>query len=94
MEVLSSDKEETDDGDPDDGGESDTDNHRDTLPMANLGTEHGSTAWVEDDEVRLSMDVVRVYENTIVQLGNRLGDTLGGKIQIGIGAEVHSRPDS
>ncbi|KAM0499624.1 hypothetical protein ACHAO3_006247 [Verticillium nonalfalfae] len=94
MEVLSSDTEETDDGDPDDGGESDTDNDRDTLPMANLDTEQGSTAWVEDDEARLSMDVVRVYENTIVQLGNRLGDTLGGKIQIGIGAEDHSRPDS
>ncbi|KAG7112047.1 hypothetical protein HYQ45_012798 [Verticillium longisporum] len=94
MEVLSSDTEETDDADLDGGGESDTDNDPDALSMANLGTGQSSTAWVEDDEARLSMDVVRVYENTIVQLGNRLGDTLGGKIQIGIGAEDHSRPDN
>ncbi|PNH39546.1 hypothetical protein VD0002_g4402 [Verticillium dahliae] len=94
MEVLSSNTEETDDADLDDGGESDTDNDRDALSVANLGTGQGSTAWVEDDEARLSMDVVRVYENTIVQLGNRLGDTLGGKIQIGIGAEDHPRPDN
>ncbi|KAH6690291.1 meiotic recombination protein DMC1 [Plectosphaerella plurivora] len=33
-------------------------------------------AWTEDDE-RLNMDVARVYEKTIVQLGERLGDVWG-----------------
>lgn len=32
--------------------------------------------WDEDDD-RLYMDVARVYEHTIVQLGKKLGDVLG-----------------
>lgn len=35
-----------------------------------------SGTWDIDDD-RLHLDAARIYENTIVQLGERLGDSLG-----------------
>ncbi|KAL0942127.1 meiotic recombination protein DMC1 [Colletotrichum truncatum] len=35
------------------------------------------SAWDDEDDERLYMDVARVYEHTIVRLGERLGDVFG-----------------
>lgn len=40
--------------------------------------EHG---W-DIDEERLHMDAARIYENTVVQLGERLGDPLGNENKV------------
>ncbi|KAL6874856.1 hypothetical protein J3F83DRAFT_712818 [Trichoderma novae-zelandiae] len=72
VEIMSSgepddeEDEDDEDGDDDDGKEEDAEND-------------GGAAWgVDDDETHL--DAARVYENTIVQLEKRLGDSLGGNI--------------
>ncbi len=55
------------------GTEDDTDAD---VPSSRVGI------WDEDDE-RLHMDVARVYENTLVQLGEVLGEASGvGAVQI------------
>lgn len=41
----------------------------------------GDFGW-DIDEERLHMDATRIYENTIVQLGERLGDPLGDEIRV------------
>jgi hypothetical protein len=62
IEVLSS-AEEVED-------ESETEEDTDTA------TETDLAVWTEDDD-RLHMDVARIYEKTIVKLGERLGDVFG-----------------
>ncbi|KFG84919.1 meiotic recombination protein DMC1 [Metarhizium anisopliae] len=79
VEVLSSgdvddedDEEEEEDTDMDmDGGES----------AAEAGGNRTPTPW-DIEEERLHMDAARIYENTIVQLGERLGDPLGSENKI------------
>ncbi|EFZ03265.1 meiotic recombination protein DMC1 [Metarhizium robertsii ARSEF 23] len=79
VEVLSSgdvddedDEDEDEDTDMDmDGGES----------AAEAGGNRTPTPW-DIEEERLHMDAARIYENTIVQLGERLGDPLGSENKI------------
>lgn len=79
VEVLSSgdvddedDEDEDEDTDMDmDGGES----------AAEAGGNPTPTPW-DIEEERLHMDAARIYENTIVQLGERLGDPLGSENKI------------
>ncbi|KAM0274420.1 hypothetical protein ACHAQH_007858 [Verticillium albo-atrum] len=94
VEVLSSNAEEIEDEDEvEEEEESDLDNKPggDSVGGPDIGGR--SVTWTEDD-ARLDMDVVRVYEKTIVQLGTRLGDALSGKIQIGTGADNIPQQDS
>lgn len=74
VEVLSS-ADEVDDEDDGTGAETATETETDVETEVNLAAD--SATWTEDDD-RLQMDVARVYEKTIVQLGNRLGDVWGG----------------
>lgn len=60
-EELDEDEDETDDSDA--PGQSESEDER---------PRWGPGAWDEDDD-RLHMDVARVYENTLVQLGETLG---------------------
>lgn len=72
VEILSSgdvDDEETEDG------ETDLD---DEESAAEGGGNQTPTPWDVDEE-RLHLDAARIYENTIVQLGERLGDPLGSE---------------
>ncbi|RFU74542.1 meiotic recombination dmc1 [Trichoderma arundinaceum] len=71
VEVMSSgeqeeedDEDEEEDGDETEGGES---------------YDAGGPAW-DIDEDELHLDAARIYENTIVHLGKRLGDSLGSII--------------
>lgn len=60
------------------GGE-ETDTERATDNETNDDDPFGST-WDEDDD-SFYMDVARVYEHTIIQLGERLGDVFGVSTQ-------------
>lgn len=74
VEVLSKDPDEDDEIE-------DMDTETDTA--AGTETENDEilgSGWDEDDD-RLCMDVARVYEHTIVQLGERLGDVFGATTQ-------------
>lgn len=74
VEILSSGDadDEGDDEDTDmDGDESATDTNGNQTP----------TPW-DIDEERLHLDAARIYENTIVQLGVRLGDPLGNENKV------------
>ncbi|KAF9882418.1 meiotic recombination protein dmc1 [Colletotrichum karsti] len=66
VEVLSKEPEEDDD----EVEEMDTETEEEVF----------GSAWDEDDD-RLYMDVARVYEHTIVQLGEKLGDVFGATPQ-------------
>lgn len=71
VEVMSSGAEEEDDDDEDTEMETGTE----TETEAESG--YGSTArWDIDEDDRLHLDAARIYERTIVQLGERLGDPL------------------
>lgn len=75
VEILSrgdADDEDDDDDTDMDGDESATDTVGNQTP----------TPWDVDEEERLHMDAARIYENTIVQLGVRLGDPLGNENKI------------
>ncbi|KAG5979072.1 hypothetical protein E4U55_005597 [Claviceps digitariae] len=82
VEILSStdvdDDDEEDDYDDDPEAEDSTDVGEDS---AAEGLRSSNFTW--DDEVeRLHMDAARIYENTIVQLGERLGDPLGNENKV------------
>ncbi|KHN95174.1 meiotic recombination protein DMC1 [Metarhizium album ARSEF 1941] len=66
VDVLSSGEEEEEEEEEEDDDESATE---------------GDAPW-DIDEERLHMDAARIYENTIVQLGERLGDPLGNDNKI------------
>lgn len=76
VEIMSSgDMDEEDDEDEtgaEDGDESSTEGG------AGSSGDFNSVRW-DIDEERLHMDTARIYENTLVQLGNRLGDRLGSE---------------
>lgn len=79
VEVLSSaDDVEEEDEETGMDTEGETDNEANT----NSGT------WTDDDD-RLNMDVARVYEKTIVRLGERLGDVWGA---VGPAPEAEQAP--
>lgn len=70
IEVLSKEPDDDDDmgvGETDSDTATGNETENDILP---------SSAWDEDDD-RLYMDAARVYEHTIVQLGEKLGDVFG-----------------
>lgn len=85
VEVMSSgeqEEEEEDDEDEDDD-ETDGDDGQET-ERAESYDAGGNSAWdIDEDEMHL--DAARIYEKTIVQLGRRLGDSLGSGIGVGGG---------
>ncbi|UKZ86668.1 uncharacterized protein TrAFT101_002492 [Trichoderma asperellum] len=85
VEVMSSgeqEEEEEDDEDEDDD-ETDGDDGQET-ERAESYNAGGNSAWdIDEDEMHL--DAARIYEKTIVQLGRRLGDSLGSGIGVGDG---------
>ncbi|KID96970.1 meiotic recombination protein DMC1, partial [Metarhizium majus ARSEF 297] len=79
VEVLSSgDVDDEDDEDGDEGTDMDMDGDE---SAAEAGGNRTPTPW-DIEEERLHMDAARIYENTIVQLGERLGDPLGSENKI------------
>lgn len=74
VEVLSKEPDEDDEMELAET-ESDTVTGNDTENEDTIGS-----AWDDDDD-GLYMDVARVYEHTIVQLGERLGDVFGAPIR-------------
>ena len=83
--MSSVDEVDDDDDDEQDGANTATETETDAE------TDTGASSrgmWTEDDD-RLNMDVARVYEKTIVQLGERLGDVWGA-----VGTPSAPRPDA
>ncbi|KID86123.1 meiotic recombination protein DMC1 [Metarhizium guizhouense ARSEF 977] len=79
VEVLSSgDVDDEDDEDEDEDTDMDGDGDE---SAAEAGGNRTPTPW-DIEEERLHMDAARIYENTIVQLGERLGDPLGSENKI------------
>ncbi|KAK9444241.1 meiotic recombination protein DMC1 [Metarhizium brunneum] len=79
VEVLSSgDVDDEDDEDEDEDEDTDMDGGE---SAAEAGGNRTPTPW-DIEEERLHMDAARIYENTIVQLGERLGDPLGSENKI------------
>ncbi|KAF3071533.1 hypothetical protein CFAM422_006339 [Trichoderma lentiforme] len=78
VEVMSSGEQEEEeedddeDDDEDDGDETETGESYDA----------GGPSW-DIDEDELHLDAARIYENTIVHLGKRLGDSLGNSVDSG-----------
>lgn len=70
VEILSGPEQDYDDEDDQEPQESDIEGNIDAT---------NASGWGEDDEEeeKLHLDAARIYENTIVQLGERLGDALG-----------------
>lgn len=77
VEVLSSQVEEEEE---EEGEDEFTDTEFTETEDENVrGTQSQAFGWEDDDEGdEVHLDAARIYENTIVQLGNRLGDSLGG----------------
>lgn len=71
VEILSS-------GDLDDDDEDDDDDMDGEESAAEASGNQTPTPW-DINEERLHLDAARIYENTIVQLGERLGDPLGNE---------------
>lgn len=71
VEVMSDDRGADEDEDEDDNDDDGDENER-----SDEEKRHGGAAGMiwDIDEERLHLDTARIYENTIVQLGNRLGD--------------------
>lgn len=73
VEIMSNDTGEEDE----DNNSDEDDDDDDELGLevtANRVRPKGSAAW-DPDQDRIHLDAARVYEKTIVQLGNRLGDS-------------------
>jgi hypothetical protein len=68
-------------GDVDDEDEDDETDMGDDESSTDLSGNQTPTPWDVDEE-RLQMDAARIYEFTIVQLGERLGDPLGNENQV------------
>lgn len=85
VEVMSSGEQEEEeedddeDDDEDDGDETETGESYDA----------GGPSW-DIDEDELHLDAARIYENTIVHLGKRLGDSLGNSVDSGEAAAMSS----
>lgn len=76
VEVMSSGEQEEEGEDDEDGDdETDGDGGNDTEGGESYDA-GGNSAW-DIDEDELHLDAARIYEKTIVQLGRRLGDSLG-----------------
>ncbi|KAJ4151227.1 hypothetical protein LMH87_011940 [Akanthomyces muscarius] len=76
VEIMSNDTGEDEDEDEDDNEDEDDDDDDDELGLettANRAEPKERVAW-DPDQDRIHLDAARVYEKTIVQLGNRLGD--------------------
>lgn len=61
----------------DEENEEESDSDSDMDMDADVDTETGVNGWggvEDDDEMRLQMDAARVFEKTIVQLNERLGE--------------------
>lgn len=78
VEVMSNgeDIEEEDDDDDEKGEHDTTDDDLDQSRVSDSGIYTAS--WNIDDD-RLHLDAARIYEHTIVQLGERLGDPLAAR---------------
>ena len=70
VEIMSQSRGEEDDDDEDDDTDEDTDAD-DGATTSSAGA--GQFKWNLDED-RLHMDAARVYENTIIHLGDRMGD--------------------
>ena len=79
VEVLSSDAEaEEDEEEEDEEGDEDTGASEAEADFSSVGNAgFGRSRWDIEDDDRLHLDAARIYENTIVHLGSRLGDPLG-----------------
>lgn len=76
VEILSNDRgdyEDEDDSNDEEDSEDDDDDELGLESTAQGSESLGGATW-DIDEDRLHLDAARIYENTIVQLGNRLGD--------------------
>jgi hypothetical protein len=81
VEVMSSgEQEEEEEEDDDDDDETDADGGNETEGGESYDA-GGNSAW-DIDEDELHLDAARIYEKTIVQLGRRLGDSLGSGIGV------------
>ncbi|KAI9150423.1 meiotic recombination protein DMC1 [Paramyrothecium foliicola] len=74
VEVLSGTPDDEDEEDETGQDDEETESELDNRPIDTDGMRANN--W-DIDEERLHLDSARIYEKTIVQLGNRLGDTLG-----------------
>jgi hypothetical protein len=77
VEVMSSGEQEEEEDEDDD--ENDGDDGDETEGGESVSYDAGGPAW-DIDEDELHLDAARIYEKTIVQLGKRLGDSLGSGV--------------
>lgn len=76
VEVMSSGEQEEEEEEEDDDDDDETDGE---------GYDAGGNSAWDIDEDELHLDAARIYEKTIVQLGRRLGDSLGSGTGVGDG---------
>jgi hypothetical protein len=74
VEVLGGGPEEVEEDEVDE--DEDTAEGTDTETETDASTVTGDRAAWDIDEERLHIDAARIYERTIIQLGNRLGDPM------------------
>jgi hypothetical protein len=76
VEVMSNTPEEEQDDDDEDEDDEETGNDTATESGYASTSNAGATARWDIDDDRLHLDAARIYEHTIVQLNERLGDPL------------------
>lgn len=74
VEVMRDPTEEDEEGEDEEGGDTDTDTDMDMDTDTEAPAIKGWGSVEDDDEMMLQLDAARVFERTIVQLNERLGD--------------------
>lgn len=74
VEVMRDPAEEDEEGEDEEGGDTDTDTDMDMDTDTEAPAIKGWGSVEDDDEMMLQLDAARVFERTIVQLNERLGD--------------------
>jgi hypothetical protein len=74
VEVMRDPAEEDEEDEDEEGGNTDTDTDMDTDTDTETPAIKGWGSVEDDDEMMLQLDAARVFERTIVQLNERLGD--------------------
>lgn len=90
VEVMSSGEQEEEEEEEEDDDETDGDDGHETEGGESYDAGGGSAWDIDEDEMHL--DAARIYEKTIVQLGRRLGDSLGSGIGVGESDAIMTNP--
>jgi hypothetical protein len=77
VEVMSSGEQEEEEDEDEDDEDDETDGDGGNETEGGESYDAGGTSAWDIDEDELHLDAARIYEKTIVQLGRRLGDSLG-----------------